>query len=34
MVNHGYNYIGDVIDDDFTELVREGRCVQRSDFSS
>lgn len=33
MVNHGYNYIGDVIDDDLAELVREGKMRATSDFS-
>ena len=33
MVNQGHNYIGDVIDDDLAELVREGKIRATSDFS-
>lgn len=33
MVNQGLNYIGDVIDDDLAELVREGKMRATSDFS-
>ena len=33
MVNQGHNYIGDVIDDDLAELVREGKMRATSDFS-
>ncbi len=33
MVNQGLNYIGDVIDDDLSELVREGKIRATSDFS-
>ena len=33
MVNQGHNYIGDVVDDDLTELVNAGRLSATSDFS-
>ncbi len=33
MVNQGHNYIGDVIDDDLAELVRDGKLRATSDFS-
>lgn len=33
MVNQGHNYIGDVIDDDLAELVRDGKIRATSDFS-
>jgi len=33
MVNQGHNYIGDVIDDDLAELIREGKMRATSDFS-
>lgn len=32
-VNAGHNYIGDVVDDDLTKLVREGRLSATTDFS-
>ncbi|MBF1188963.1 MAG: nucleotide sugar dehydrogenase [[Eubacterium] sulci] len=33
LVNQGHNYIGDVVDDDLTELVNAGRLSATSDFS-
>ena len=33
LVNQGHNYIGDVVDDDLTELVNEGMLSATSDFS-
>lgn len=33
MVNQGHNYIGDVVDSDLKELVKEGKLSATSDFS-
>ena len=33
LVNQGHNYIGDVVDDDLTELVNAGQLSATSDFS-
>ena len=33
LINQGHNYIGDVVDDDLTELVNAGRLSATSDFS-
>ena len=33
MVNEGHNYIGDVVDNDLLQLVKDGRLSATSDFS-
>lgn len=33
MVNQGHNYIGDVVDDELSKLVKEGRLTATTDFS-
>lgn len=33
LVNEGHNYIGDVVDDDLAELVKQGKLLATNDFS-